>query len=589
MSRPSASRTTVDPSSIRWRNEGESGHAQGRPARQARQTPHGMSQARATGCPTCRSVTPGPTASMTPAPSWPMTTGTGRGQSPSRTCRSEWQTPDARIRTRTSPARGAASVSGSMRAASPPSRRTAPRIAIGPGAAIRSRSRAGARRPWRACTGRSRATTSPRRPRPRSPRRRAADHRRRRSPRDRPGRPRSRPPWRSCATRPAAHRRAGTAPRSPAASARDRIGQGPGGEQEHPLGDGPGLGHDGAEAHAREDERRCWPGRPRARRPSRTTASNGEPVATIARPSVQSRMSAGTASDGRGGVRERQDDGPLAVPSAIARRAASVNVPATPVVPTSTVGRSRRIVPTRSVGPAAGSGRGHRQLALHLVEVVAAVVDEPARVDRRDRALHVVARSGRRRASPGGAAGRCRSRRRRPRPARSVRRARAVPVARRPASTPATTTAAVPWMSSLKDGTRAAYRSSRRSALTCLKSSNWMTQPGQTASTPTTNASTSASYSAPRSRGARWPRYSGSAEQGRVVRADVERDRQRQGRVDAARRGIERELADRDGHAARALVAEAEDPLVVRDHDEPDVLDMGPGGAAPGSGRGPRA
>ena len=33
-----------------------------------------------------------------------MTIGVGRGHSPSRTCRSEWQTPDASIRTRTSPA-----------------------------------------------------------------------------------------------------------------------------------------------------------------------------------------------------------------------------------------------------------------------------------------------------------------------------------------------------------------------------------------------------------------------------------------------------------------------------------------------------
>ena len=160
-----------------------------------------------------------------------------------------------------------------------------------------------------------------------------------------------------------------------------------------------------------------------------------------------------------------------------------------------------------------------------------------------------------------------------PAPTSTIRAsARAVPVARSPASTPATTTAAVPWMSSLKDGTRAAYRSSSRSALTCLKSSNWMTQPGQTASTPTTNASTSASYSAPRSRGARWPRYSGSASRAGLSVPDVERDRQRQGRVDAAGRGVQGELADRDGHAAGALVAEAEDPLVVGDDDEPDVL-----------------
>ena len=43
--------------------------------------------------------------------------------------------------------------------------------------------------------------------------------------------------------------------------------------------------------------------------------------------------------------------------------------------------------------------------------------------------------------------------------------------------------------------------------------------------------------------------------------------------MDATRRRVQRELADRDGHAARALVAEAQDPLVVGHHDQPDVLE----------------
>ena len=54
---------------------------------------------------------------------------------------------------------------------------------------------------------------------------------------------------------------------------------------------------------------------------------------------------------------------------------------------------------------------------------------------------------------------------------------------------------------------------------------------------------------------------------------DVERDRQRQRRVDAAGGRVQRELADRDRHPAGALVAEAEDPLVVGDHDEAHVLE----------------
>ena len=61
-------------------------------------------------------------------------------------------------------------------------------------------------------------------------------------------------------------------------------------------------------------------------------------------------------------------------------------------------------------------------------------------------------------------------------------------------------------------------------------------------------------------------------EQGRVVGADVERDRQGQRGMDAAGRRVQRELADRDGHAAGALVAEAQDALVVGHDDQPDVL-----------------
>ena len=58
----------------------------------------------------------------------------------------------------------------------------------------------------------------------------------------------------------------------------------------------------------------------------------------------------------------------------------------------------------------------------------------------------------------------------------------------------------------------------------------------------------------------------------RSVGPDVERDGQRPGRVDAGRRRVQGELADRDRHAARALVAEAQDPLVVGHHDQPDIV-----------------
>ena len=71
---------------------------------------------------------PAPTASMTPAPSWPRTIGPGRSQSPSRTWRSEWQTPDAVIRTRTSPGRGSSSRSVSIGGGAPARSMTAASI-----------------------------------------------------------------------------------------------------------------------------------------------------------------------------------------------------------------------------------------------------------------------------------------------------------------------------------------------------------------------------------------------------------------------------------------------------------------------------
>ena len=60
-----------------------------------------------------------------------------------------------------------------------------------------------------------------------------------------------------------------------------------------------------------------------------------------------------------------------------------------------------------------------------------------------------------------------------------------------------------------------------------------------------------------------------------VVRADVEADGQRLRRVDARGRRVERQLADRNPHASRTLVAETEDALVVRHDDEADVVERG--------------
>ena len=40
----------------------------------------------------------------------------------------------------------------------------------------------------------------------------------------------------------------------------------------------------------------------------------------------------------------------------------------------------------------------------------------------------------------------------------------------------------------------------------------------------------------------------------RIVRSDVEQDRQRAGRIEAAASGIERQFADRNAHPAGALI-----------------------------------
>ena len=60
-----------------------------------------------------------------------------------------------------------------------------------------------------------------------------------------------------------------------------------------------------------------------------------------------------------------------------------------------------------------------------------------------------------------------------------------------------------------------------------------------------------------------------------AVRAHVQRHRQGQAGMDARGRRVQRQLADRDGHATGTLVAQAQDPLVVRDHDQADLVPRG--------------
>src|SRR5437764_5374244 len=81
-------------------------HIVGRPASQYWQEPQLPSVVRTTWSPSLTVVTPSPTASTTPAPSWPSTTGVGNSVVPVMMGTSLWHRPAAPIRTRTSPGPG---------------------------------------------------------------------------------------------------------------------------------------------------------------------------------------------------------------------------------------------------------------------------------------------------------------------------------------------------------------------------------------------------------------------------------------------------------------------------------------------------
>ena len=200
------------------------------------------------------------------------------------------------------------------------------------------------------------------------------------------------------------------------------------------------------------------------RTPAWSTGPNGDPVATSARPSVQARMSAGVASAFDVGL----DSGMISgwrTPAAVARTIASPNVPAVAVVPTSTVGRRARTMAVRWSGEtpvplpmsaiaAAWSAsasiansrfdasRSARRLWTRPCESTSTICRPMASPD--SPASRIASLSSR--AMPMPAA---------PAPTSSTRTsARVARCARSAARTPATTTTAVPWMSSLKDGTR---------------------------------------------------------------------------------------------------------------------------------------
>ena len=88
---------------------GASGTAAGRPRWQSAHFPHDGAHDSTTSSPTATLSTPSPTASTTPAPSWPSTIGVGRSHSPLTMWRSVPQMPTAAIRTSTWPAPGSSS------------------------------------------------------------------------------------------------------------------------------------------------------------------------------------------------------------------------------------------------------------------------------------------------------------------------------------------------------------------------------------------------------------------------------------------------------------------------------------------------
>src|SRR6187200_2812118 len=100
-----------------------------RPLRQWMHSPHSGAKSVMTWSPGATSVTPSPTRSTTPAPSWPRTHGAyPLGSAPEAVYRSVWQTPHATSRTSTSSDFGSASSSSWTTRGSPNSSSTAARI-----------------------------------------------------------------------------------------------------------------------------------------------------------------------------------------------------------------------------------------------------------------------------------------------------------------------------------------------------------------------------------------------------------------------------------------------------------------------------
>src|ERR1700757_235626 len=102
-----------------------------RPDLQNLHSPHSGVYSGITWSPGLTEVTPGPTSSTTPPPSWPRMTGNmPSGSAPDSVNASVWQTPVATIRTSTSPAFGPSRSTCSMLSGLPASHATAARVFI---------------------------------------------------------------------------------------------------------------------------------------------------------------------------------------------------------------------------------------------------------------------------------------------------------------------------------------------------------------------------------------------------------------------------------------------------------------------------
>src|SRR5215469_2488556 len=107
-------------------------HKLGWPERHCGQLPQNPDRQATTWSPGLTVVTSAPTASTTPAPSWPSTIGrsSGKRPSPSTTCRSLWHTPVATVRTSTSRPQGLSISTASIVSGSCTLRNTAASISI---------------------------------------------------------------------------------------------------------------------------------------------------------------------------------------------------------------------------------------------------------------------------------------------------------------------------------------------------------------------------------------------------------------------------------------------------------------------------